>query len=209
MSTLGFIQDLVELLFRLDRGMLEFDAPPPEQAKEGISRAVNAFGEQAPPALHQRFAELPAEDGPVVLDVLGEIASADSAPYIIDFHKHYADFLSGAAAISALRKLKADTGYAYLRNLLIRISRGDKKAFNTKLEFIIACQALAEWQNSVAVEPLKEAIHVVEAQGGAPEAVVQALARYPQKHQFLQTLGISKPSLQAMISQTLSQLHGE
>lgn len=204
MSTLRFIQDLVELLFRLDQGMQEFEEPPPEQVKEGVMRAVIGFGEQALPAIHKRFAEAPSEVGPTVLDVLGEIANPDSASYIIDFHKHHADFLSGAAAISALKKLKAGAGYSYLCDLLIRRSQGDKRAFNTNLEIVIACQALGEWKNSRAIEPLVEALRIRDTHGEMPNAAINALATYPEAQQRLLELAEREPALKEIIHQSLS-----
>ncbi len=118
MPTDNFIRDLARLLMRADRGMLEFEEPPPEALAQGLMQALSAFGEQAVPAIHAVLAEAWSQgDGGSeahLVDVLAELGNSSSVPYLIELHEHHAYYLTSLAAIQALRQLKTEAAYVYL-----------------------------------------------------------------------------------------------
>jgi hypothetical protein len=88
MSRQSFIEDLVNLLIKLERGMLEFEEPPPDKTVTSIIDAITAFGDEVVPLLHRKLTDLgEALDFTYLCDVLGEIASPTSIPYLIEKHK--------------------------------------------------------------------------------------------------------------------------
>jgi len=90
MSTETFAHDLAHLLARLDRGMLEFEEPPPLPVGDGLVAALVAFGPQAVPIVHTVLTEVQAESGCLhLIDVLGQIGDPSSAAILIQFHKNF------------------------------------------------------------------------------------------------------------------------
>ena len=176
MTTEVFIRELVQLLARLDKGMLEFEDPPPEGVADGLIQAVLAFGEQALPALH---AALLDEDGALhIIRALTSIGSPTSTLPLIEFHEHRCSYDSGLAAIQALRSLKTEPAYLYFAEQLSRYGRGDQHAFETRKEAVVACAALQEWEDQRAVAPLTLARGVDDDGYGIREAAHRALEAY-------------------------------
>ncbi len=74
MSRASFIRELVDLLLRMEGGMLEFEAPLPQQTEESLMTAVVAFGDEALPTLLERFTASFADIGHgYLIDVLKRI----------------------------------------------------------------------------------------------------------------------------------------
>lgn len=205
-----FIHDLIDLLIRMDRGMMEFEEPLPRTAVESIVSAVVSFGHEVVPRLNTLLAEEPEDmDFTYLVDALGMIGHPSSVPYIIDKHRH-ASFVSGAAALSALKTIRTDEALEYLGRVLTQYSAGDERVIESAIELVIACQALGEWGDHRAISPLKDATRIQGLQG-MPDAAIQALAKYPQGHQFLHELADREPSLKGMIKHALQDTpqHGQ
>jgi HEAT repeat protein len=167
----------------MDRGMAELEQPLPRIVQESIMNAVVGLGDEVVPLLHKKISESPLEIGlGLTLDVLGQLGDPASTTHIIEFHKNYASYQTGVAAIQALKQLKTEDGYSYLGNLLVEVAKGNKKVVNAAFEVVLACQALGEWNSSKAVFPLKQAVHIRDIHG-LPEAAIQALARHTDAHQ--------------------------
>jgi hypothetical protein len=196
MSTTAFIEDLVALLVRFDRGMLEFEEPPPEEARQGLANAVIAFADAAVPSLHAALVDGWSSDGvgPLLIDVLGEIGHGSSVPYLIEHHKSHADFMSGTAAMQALRKLRSNEGYEYMVEVLSRTAEGDWTAINTGHEVVVACRALAEWDDPRAIGALVQAA-TIRGSFGMPEAAVEALAQRAEGRRLLPDLAARDPAV--------------
>jgi HEAT repeat protein len=160
MATAEFINALAALVIRYDRGMLEFEDPPPDGVAEGLRRALVAFGARAVPVTHAALDEAwsRGEDGgEQVIDVLADLGSPDSVPYLVEYHRHHANFITSLAAIQALKRLRDDTAYLYLAEMLTRYARDDAHAYQTKSEIFSACSAMGEWRDPRAIEPLTQA----------------------------------------------------
>ena len=196
MSTTAFIKDLVALLVRFDRGMLEFEDPPPRQAEQGLADAVIAFADSAVPALHAALVAGWSSGGvgPLLIGVLGEIGHASSVPYLIEHHKSHADFMSGTVAMQALRKLRSTEGYEYMAEVLARTAAGDWTAINTGHEVVVACMALAEWDDPRAIEALAQAT-AIRGGFGMPEAAVEALSQRVEGLRLLPDLAERDPAV--------------
>ena len=205
MGTSAFIRDLVALLVRLDRGMLEFEEPLPRGVEVGIMDAVVALGDQALAALHEALTSSWSSDGggARLIAVLGRIGNPASVPILIEHHRNHANFMSGSAAMSALRAIKADDGYAYMGECLVRWTEGDKRAFNTGFEKAIASSALGEWHDPRAIMPLMHATRIHDPGNNMPETAIRSLARYPEAHPFLRDLAGREPSLHGLIEGVL------
>jgi hypothetical protein len=205
MNRQEFIQTLVELLITIDRGMVSFETPLPEAVEEGVRTTVASFGDEVLPILHATLSNLPSDVDPKsLIDVLGKINNPHSVPYIVEFHRNHSNFLSGLMAMNVLRKLETEQGYLYMGELLVAQAQGDQTAFNTGAEIVVACLSLSEWSNERAIPFLTEAIRIRDIQG-MPEAAINALARYPQAHDFLNNLAVGDPSLKELIDKALSQ----
>lgn len=200
MSTVAFIKDLVALLARIDHGMLEFEEPLPDEVERGIKDAVIGFGEAALPALHQTLQESWSShsDLPHVIDVLGSIAHPSSIPYLIEQHRNHSSSMSGTAAIAALRKMQAPAGYDYIGGVLIRGGEGDATVFNTGHEAIVACAAMAEWDDPLALAALVQATNI-RWPHGMPEAAIDAIARKKEGRLILLELAERDPTLRAAV----------
>ncbi len=204
MNRQEFIQTLVTLLVTIDRGMSAFDTPLPEKVEESIKLALIGFGNEAIPILHENLSRFaPDVDLNSLIEVLGIIRNPSSTSYIIEFHKNHSSFLSGLVAMNALRKLRAEAGYLYMSELLLRQSAGDQTAFNTSAEIVVACKSLGEWDDPQAMKPLMEATRIRDIQG-MPEAAIDALAKYPKAHNFLKNLAVEDPSLKELIAKVTS-----
>lgn len=203
MDRSDFIKELLKLLVKIDGGMVEFSEPLPQGAAEGLVSAIASFGEEALPELHRLFADLPPKtDFVYVIDVLGEIGSPLSAPFLIEYHSHYASYISGTAAIQALKKISTEPAYLYLGNLLIQYTSG-KPAFNTGAEIPVACEALGEWNDDRAIGFLEQATRIHDP-NRMPVTAIEQLAKYPQAHPFLSELAQSNPLLKVMIENALN-----
>jgi HEAT repeat protein len=179
MSAEAFISDLAHLLARLDRGMLEFEEPPPQLVGDGLVTALVAFGPQAVAILHTVLTEVQAESGCLhLIDALGQIGDPTSAPILIQFHQNFSSFISALAAIQALRTLKTEVAYCYLGDVLTRYAEGDEHAIETCAELVVACQALAEWGDTRAIGPLEHALTIDDPVHDIQGAARQALATY-------------------------------
>ncbi len=201
-GTTAFIRDLVTLLVRLDRGMLEFEEPLPRGVEVGIMDAVVVLGDQALAPLHDALTNSWSSDGggTYLIDVLGRIGNPASVPILIEHHRNHADFMSGSAAMSALRAIKAEDGCGYMGECLVRCAEGDERAFNTGLEKTIASSALGEWRDPRAIMPLMHATRIHDRGNNMPETAICSLARYPEAHPFLRDLARREPSLQGLIA---------
>lgn len=179
MSTEAFIYDLAHMLARLDRGMLEFEEPPPREVSNGLVAALVAFGPQAVPTLHTVLAEVQAEsDCCHLIDVLGQIGDPTSAPILIRFHKNFRSYASSLAAIQALRALNTNVAYCYLGDLLTHYAKGEAGVIETRAELLVACHALAEWGNPRAIPPLEHALTTDDPIHDIQGAARNALATY-------------------------------
>jgi hypothetical protein len=196
MSTAAFIEDLVALLVRFDRGMLEFEEPPPHEAGQGLADAVIAFADAAVPALHAALTDGWSSGGvgPLLIDVLGEIGHASSVPYLIEHHRSHADYMSGTVAMQALRKLRSNEGYEYMAEMLARTAEGDWTAINTGHEVVVACMALAEWDDPRAIGALVQATKI-RGGFGMPAAAVEALAQRAEGLRLLPDLAERDPAV--------------
>jgi HEAT repeat protein len=200
-----FIKDLVELLVRIDKGMLEFDEPLPSAVEAAITQAVIAFGEEALPELHTHLADSsPDIDFVQLVDVIGDIGSPTSIPYLINKHQN-ASFMSGAAAIQALRKIGTDESYLYFGDLLAKRASGDVYVINSGVEIQIACQALGEWGDERAIPFLERATAIYDP-NSMPETAIRALAKYPKAHPFLRELAKRKISLKKLIDEIFQEM---
>ena len=183
MPTDLFIRDLTELLLRVDRGMLEFEEPPPENVATGLMQALRAFGGQAVPIIHAVLTEHWSRKGEGneahLVDVIAEIGDPSSVPYLIELHTHHANYLTSLAAIQALRKLRTEAAYTYLAQLLMRYADGDHRAFQTMSEARTCCLAMDEWNDPRAVAPLQAALRIeADSVHRLQEAAEAALAQY-------------------------------
>jgi type IV secretory pathway VirJ component len=182
-STDLFIRDLTELLMRVDRGMLEFEEPPPENVATGLMQVLRAFGEQAVPVIHAVLREHWSQgDGGSeahLVDVIAEIGDASSVPFLIELHARHANYLTSFAAIQALRELRTEAAYTYLAQLLMRYGDGDHRVFQTMSEATTCCLAMDEWNDPRAVAPLQTALRIeAHSVHGIQEVAEAALARY-------------------------------
>lgn len=204
-SKQSFIHDLVDLLIRIDRGMLEFEAPLPIEAEEGIKVATAAFGEEALPLLHKVVGEQKAENTLTSLtDVLGMIGDPTSVPYLIELHSKFADYESGLAAVQALRKIGTEDAYLYLNRQLMQYLAGEKYVFDSGIEIAVTCKALGEWRDERAIPALQQA-NGIRNPNGMPRTAIEQLATYPQSHAFLNELADQNDELRDMIRDCLKK----
>lgn len=179
MSVEAFIADLAHLLARLDRGMLEFEEPPPEPVGDGLVAALVAFGPQAVAILHMVLTEVQAESSCLhLIDALGQLGDPTSAPLLIQFHQNFSSYSSALVAIQALRKLKTEVAYSYLGDILTRYAQGDEHVIETRAELLVACHALAEWGDTRAILPLEHALTIDDPVHDIHGAARQALSTY-------------------------------
>jgi hypothetical protein len=194
MSRAIFIQDLVELLLRLERGMQEFETPLPQQTEESLITAVAAFGDEALPTLLTRFTDSFTNIGHgyighgYIIEVLERIGNPAAVPALIAFHQNYGNYDSRAGAMSALRKLDTEQAYTYMSEVLTRYALGNTRVVDSPLELVIACRALGEWGDLRAIPPLMAAAQIHHEPAGMPQAAIQALGRYPAAQKFLAKL---------------------
>lgn len=199
-----FIEELVDLLIVSDRGALEMEEPLPRQVKEYIVKAAIGFGRELLPTLHRRFADSHWQSSSgYVLDVLGEIGDQSSVAHIIEAHKQ-AGFMSGAAALQALRKIGTRDCYEYMCDLLQDYGERNKGVFYSALKVVTVCRALGEWNDKHAVSILARAVDIRNLDG-MPEAAIEALARYSSAHGFLRDLADQEPTLREMVNNALRQ----
>lgn len=185
--------------------MLAFEEPLPIGVQENLLHAVTAFGKEILPILHRRLQESDYSGmAGFVIYALGDIADPSSTPYLIECHKH-GTFMTSAAALASLRKLRTPDGYEYMGKLLIEWAQGNKRVFNSGLEMVIACKALGEWGDSRAITPLMQATHISHADG-MPRVAIEELAKFAQAHQFLRELGDREPSLREIINNALRKI---
>jgi hypothetical protein len=182
-STDLFIRDLAELLMRFDRGMIEFEEPPPEDVATGLMQALCAFGEQAVPTIHAVLSERWSQKGGGsevhLVDVIEKIGDVSSVPYLMELHAHHANFLTSLAAIQTLREFRTETAYTYLAQLLMRYADGDQRVFQTMSEARTCCLAMDEWNDPRAIAPLQAALRIeAHSVDGIQEAAKAALAHY-------------------------------
>lgn len=174
------LQELIRLLMISEGGMTSLEEPLPQAVGQSLIKAVASFGNEALPMLHKTLVEQGTKiTWGYFIDALAEVGSVESASYIIQFHRDHSSFMTGAAAMIALRKIKAPLGYEYMHDLLIKKSQGDKMTFNTGLEVVTACKAMAEWDNPKALDALNQATQITDMHG-MPEAAIQALSNHAQ-----------------------------
>lgn len=172
-NTDTFIEKVVDLLVIVDSGMQGLAEPLPENATKHLRYAIAAFGEQALPALHSRIGN---SGGHFLIDVLGDIGHQSSIPYLIEAYKT-SSFISGAAALIALRKIGGEPSYQYLLFLLKNVLEGNHQVVNTVLEIELSCLAMGDWASPEALLILKrilESEESVKVKKSAVEALSQS-----------------------------------
>src|SRR3954454_7501823 len=123
-----FIKSLLSLLMAIDRGAAEFTEPLPIEVEIGVVQAVVGFGGEILDDLHYILNNIDSSsqtDLVHLVDVLGAIGNLSSVPYLINFHKHNASFMSGMAAVQALKKIAIEESYVYLADLLTQYVSGN------------------------------------------------------------------------------------
>lgn len=206
MGRKDFIDDLIRLLIRMERGMAEFpDEPLPADAEKGIVQALISFGEEILPQLHNTLNVLWSQqvDCVYVVDILGVIGHASSVPYLIELHSKYASFMSGMAAVQALRNIGTEEVYLYFGNLLFRHTAGEH-VFNADAEIPIVCEALGEWDDARAI-PFLEKATAIHSPNRMPEIAIRQLAKYPLAHTFLHHLAENEAALKPLIDKLIHE----
>lgn len=199
-----FIDDLIGLLIQIDKGMAEFTDPLPVDAEKGVMQAVTSFGEEVLPQLHRTFTALWSQiDFVHLIDILGAIGSASSVPYLIEFHSQHASFVSGTAAVQAMRSIGTEEVYMYFSNLIVRHTSGEN-VFNTGAEIPIVCEALGEWDDDRAVSFLEMAT-TIHNPNRMPEMAIRQLVKYQTGRGFLHQLAEKESSLKPLIDMIIRE----
>jgi hypothetical protein len=201
-----FIKSLLSLMVAIERGTAEFTEPLPIDVEKGVMQAVIGFGEEILGDLHYILNNIDSSsqtDLVHVVDVLGEIGNPSSVPYLINFHKHNASFMSGMAAVQALKKIAVEESYVYLANLLTQYVSG-KDLFNSPSEIPVATESLGEWGDQRAVPVLEQAT-AISNPNRMPETAIRQLAKYPTGHPFLHDLAERNRSLSEFINDAIQK----
>jgi HEAT repeat protein len=201
-----FIKSLLSLLMAIDNGAAEFAEPLPVEVEKGIMQAVVGFGGEILDDLHYILNTIDSSsqtDSVHIVDVLGAIGNPSSVPCLINFHRHNASFMSGMAAVQALKKIAVEESYIYLAHLLTQYVSGND-LFNSPSEIPIATEALGEWGDQRAVSILEQAA-TINNPNRMPEMAVRQLAKYPTAHPFLRDLAESNKSLRTVINDAIQK----
>ncbi len=203
MKHLEIADRLIDLLIIVEKGMIELDVPLPREVETGIKQALVGFGEQILPQLHKAIDELKNEISiSHILDILGSIGHSSSIPFLIDLHSNYSGFLSGTAAINALKDIGTEKGYIYLSELLNQRSLGNKKVFNSEVEMVIACKAMGDWEDPRATIALKNATEIFDP-NEMPYVALKLLVKKPNGMILLEELAQKNDSLRMTIEKIL------
>lgn len=199
-----FIDDLIGLLVRIDRGMEEFTEPLPVDAEKGVMQAIISFGEEILPQLHSTFKTLWSQTDAVhLIDILGVIGNPSSIPYLIEFHSQYASFLGGIVAVRAMKNIGTEEVYTYFGSLIVRHKSGEN-IFNSGAEIPIVCEALGDWNDERAVSFLEMAT-TIHNPNHMPETAIRQLIKYPGTHEFLNQLAEREVSLKPLIDKIIHE----
>jgi hypothetical protein len=134
---------LVVLLLELCGGMEKFKEPIPETVAKGIVYAASGFNEEILPHLHSVLTTRQGEVNLLYIIVtLRKIAHPSSVPYLITYHRNYANFISGLAAVQALQKISSDEGCQYLASVMTDYTSGNPCVVNSATELPVICTAL-------------------------------------------------------------------
>lgn len=198
------IEQLVDLLFLIDQGMEGLDEPVPDKVAEGLLQSVIGFEEKAIPLIQSRLENINWRSGfGYVFDAIGAISQPSSVFHLVQGYKH-GNFMSGAAALEALRKIGTDDAYAFLSSLLSEWMDGNKNIVFSALDLGIICSALAEWQVPEALSLLERAVYIRDMEG-MPQAAIESLAQYSEGRAFLKELSKQEPELEPLIIDVLRE----
>lgn len=199
-----YLHELIKLMIVIEKGMNGLDEPISFATQRGLCDAIIGFGNEALQAIYLAFEELDYSFASGCLpDILGAIGDESSIPYLITAHKQ-GTFLSGTAALQALRKLayrlNSDFIYTYLGDLLLEAAQGNQKVFNSTVEIIEACKAMDEWNNSRGLDVLKETLKIRYSHN-MPQFAIAILARRPEAQEYLTRLAEQDEDLSKIIKQ--------
>lgn len=204
-----YLHELVKLVVVIEKGMNGLDEPVSSATEKGLCDAIIGFGSEALQAIHLAFEALDYGFAAGCLpDILGVIGDESSIPYLITAHKQ-GDFLSGTAALQALRKLayrlNSDFIYTYLADLLVEAAQGNPKVFNSTVEIIEACKAMDAWNNSRGLDVLKESLKIRYTHD-MPRFAIAILVRRPEAQEYLTRLADEDADLSNLIRQEYHKL---
>jgi hypothetical protein len=197
------LKNLVDMVVQIGQALArgeEFPQQVPE-AIELLKQALVELGNEIIPVLKDKYLET---GDLLLLEVIGEMREPQSLDFLIHAYRH-SDFMTGMAALIAIRKLRISQGYEHINDLLLSImnQKDDLVVLSTN-EIMMMCTILGEWNDSRAVETLKRAIEINEPPG-MPKAAIEGLANYREAHQYLRNLAIEEKSLSKIIHDALNK----
>ncbi|MBZ0099448.1 MAG: hypothetical protein K8F30_10205 [Taibaiella sp.] len=206
-----FINKLLELVLIIEGGVRTLEEPLPVAAEQSLVAAIVAFGSDALPILHSILERDIGGDDNIsfnnygyIIDCIGKIKNSVSVPLLIEFHRCCTGFMTGAAALQALKSIGTEAAYQYLSDILVQYASGNVRVIESSAELHTSCQAMELWRDERAIASLKIATSIDNIYG-MPDKAIQALATYPEAHPFLISLAEQNPTLKNTIMAKISQ----